>query len=184
MIKLTRIQWARLKLSKYSYLFFYFRFRPGWELVDSLLRNLRPCVRVDDHHHSVPNCEIFIQPFAQPLCLIETPDRIKHFKTLYIHSPLFRISDPLNTISSQFVASKHSAIVFIWPTSFILDGWNHNTFDIGIPILITLCSTLVNWNWSKNLLALFSCVLTVAKNGYFILQGGLIYPKCVSVLTV
>ena len=82
---------ARLKLSKYSYLFFYFRFRPGWEL-DSL-RNLRPCVRVD--HHPITNCEIFIQPFAQPLCLIETPDRIKHFKTLYIHSPLFKNIRPI-----------------------------------------------------------------------------------------
>ena len=187
MIKLTRIQWARLKLSKYSYLFFYFRFRPGWELVDSLLRNLRPCVRVDDHHHSVPNCEIFIQPFAQPLCLIETPDRIKHFKTLYIHSPLFRISDPLNTISSQFVASKHLAIIFIWPeltwTSFILEGWKHNTWYRHSYRDGVMYDHLY-WNWSKNLLALFSCVLTVAKNGYFILQGGLIYPKCVSVLTV
>ena len=76
---------------------------------------------------------------------------------IYIAS-FFRISDPLNTISSQFVEQNT----------------NHR---------LRLTQVHVK-NASTNLLVLFSCILTVAKNGHFILQEGLIYPKCVSVLTV
>lgn len=66
---------------------------------------------------------------------------VSNTSRLFIYiAPFLRISDPLNTISSQFVASKHSAIVFIWPkfkvkkceTSSNLDGWNYNTIVIGI----------------------------------------------------
>ena len=79
---------ARLKLSKYSYLFFYFRFRPGWELVRRRWEiSGRASGGRSSSDHQLRNiystlCSTFMLDW-------NSPDRIKHFKTLYIHSPLF-----------------------------------------------------------------------------------------------
>ena len=157
MIKLTRIQWP---VWNWVNILIYFFISVSVQAENSfVVVEKSPAVRPGVDHHPITNCEIFIQPFAQPLCLIETLQIVSNTSRLFIYiASFFRISDPLNTISSQFVEQNT----------------NHR---------LRLTQVHVK-NASTNLLVLFSCILTVAKNGYFILQGGLIYPKCVSVLTV
>ena len=139
MIKLTRIQWP---VWNWVNILIYFFISVSVQAENSfVVVEKSPAVRPGVDHHPITNCEIFIQPFAQPLCLIETLQIVSNTSRLFIYiAPFLRISDPLNTISSQFVASKHSAIVFIWPkfkvkkceTSSNLDGCNYNTIVIGI----------------------------------------------------
>lgn len=114
MIKLTRIQWP---VWNWVNILIYFFISVSVQAENSfVVVEKSPAVRPGVDHHPITNCEIFIQPFAQPLCLIETLQIVSNTSRLFIYiAPFLRISDPLNTISSQFVASKHSSIVLIWP---------------------------------------------------------------------